>query len=231
MALELENDDTDSDAYDPKLNIYQRIQRVKQAVSGVDKKGKHAQGFAFLKHDDVTAALSGLFVKFGIDRAVDVERVEQRENILDMWVLVSWVNVDDPDDRKTVRMYAEGVNIIRQNGGVNRDGLASGKALSYAVKMAELKNFCLVGDTTPDAERSGGSFGGSFDSAQQVAAPTDDEYKQLCQLYKDCPTFEEFQAIRKMVTPLVHQGKLSKEQGAELSRLDNEANVRLKGKK
>jgi len=224
MALELENDDTDSDAYDPKLNIYQRIQRVKQAVSGVDKKGKHAQGFAFLKHDDVTAALSGLFVKFGIDRAVDVERVEQRENILDMWVLVSWVNVDDPDDRKTVRMYAEGVNIIRQNGGVNRDGLASGKALSYAVKMAELKNFCLVGDTTPDSEKTGGSF----ENVPAVAAPTQEEYQKLRELYQSCSTLKELQALREMVSPLVQQKKITAEQLAELSTLDADAKKRSK---
>lgn len=223
MALELENDAMDSE-YDSKLNVYQRIQRVKQAVSGVDKKGKHAQGFAFLKHDDVTAALSGLFVKYGIDREVTTVSIEQRENVCEMWVEISWVNVDRPEDRKTVRVFAEGVNIIRQNGVMNKDGLATGKALSYAVKMAELKNFCLVGDTTPDAERSGGSF----ESAPQVAPPTNEEYKQIVELYQSCSTTPELQKIREMITPLVHQGKLTTEQKAELSTLDADAKKRSK---
>lgn len=214
----------DSDEYDSKLNIYQRIQCVKRAVSGVDKKGKHAQGFAFLKHDDVTAALSGLFVKYGIDRTVDVERVEHRENVLDMWLIVSWVNVDDPDDRKSVRVFAEGVNIVKREGGMNRDGLASGKAMSYAVKMAELKNFCLVGDTTPDSEKA---TMGSFDSSgPAVAPPSEGEYKKLVELYSSCSTMKELQAIREILSPLVQAKKLTSEQMAELSRLDGEAKKR-----
>lgn len=222
MTSEQANDVSDSD-YDSSLNVYQRIQRVKQAVSGVDKKGKHAQGFAFLKHDDVTAALSGLFVKYGIDREVTTVSTEQRENVCEMWVEISWVNVDRPEDRKTVRVFAEGVNIIRQNGVVNKDGLATGKALSYAVKMAELKNFCLVGDTTPDAERSGGSL-----ESAQVTPPSSEDYAKLVELYKSCSTVKELQAIREILTPLVHQKKLTSEQLDELSKLDSEAKKRSK---
>ncbi len=217
-------DAMDSEEYDSKLNVYQRIQRVKQAVSGVDKRGKHAQGFAFLKHDDVTAALSGLFVKYGIDREVTTLSMEQRENVCVLTVQISWVNVDRPEDRKTVVTYAEGVNVMKRDGsGANVDGLATGKALSYAVKMAELKNFCLVGDTTPDSEKLG-----SFESAPQVAVPTSEEYKQLVELYQSCSTTAELTKIREMVTPLVHQGKLTTEQKAELSKLDSEAKKRSK---
>jgi hypothetical protein len=223
MTSEQGNDVLDSD-YDSTLNIYQRIQRVKQEVSGVDKRGRHAQNFAFIKHDDVTAALSGLFVKFGIDREVTAVSIEQRENVCEMWVAISWVNVDRPEDRKTVRVFAEGVNVIRQNGVVNKDGLATGKALSYAVKMAELKNFCLVGDTTPDAERGGGSF----ESAPQVAPPSSEDYAKLVELYKSCSTVKELQAIREILAPLVGQKKLTPEQVAELSTLDADAKKRSK---
>lgn len=224
MESEKADDVLDSE-YDSKLNIYQRIQRVKQAVSGVDKKGKHAQGFAFLKHDDVTAALSGLFVKYGIDREVTTLSMTQRENVCVLEVLIAWVNVDLPEDRKKVVTFAEGVNVMKRDGsGANVDGLATGKALSYAVKMAELKNFCLVGDTTPDAERGGGSF----ESAPQVAPPSSEDYAKLVELYKSCSTVKELQAIREILAPLVGQKKLTPEQVAELSTLDADAKKRSK---
>jgi hypothetical protein len=222
VESEQESDDTDG-SFELGLNIYQRIREVKREVHRIDKSGKHQQGFAFMKHDDVTAALSGLFVKYGIDREVTVLKTTRFENILEMEVLVAWVNVDDPTDRKKVVVYTEGVNVMKRDGGENRDGLASGKALSYAVKMAELKNFCLVGDTTADNERSG-----SFASAPDVPPPSSEEYVKLKQLYESCSTKDELTAIRGMLSPLVQQKKLTDEQVKELSKLDADAKVRSK---
>jgi hypothetical protein len=220
VESEKESDDTGGER---ALNIYQRIREVKREVDSVDKAGKHQQGFAFMKHDDVTAALSGLFVKWGIDREVSVKETTRFENILQMVVEVSWVNIDKPEDRKSVLVYTEGVNVMKRDGGENRDGLASGKALSYAVKMAELKNFCLVGDTTADNERSG-----SFASAPDVPPPSTEEYVKLKQLYESCSTKDELTAIRGMLSPLVQQKKLTDEQVKELSKLDADAKVRSK---
>lgn len=222
---EEEQDNTDG-GFELGLNIYQRIREVKREVHKVDKGGKHQQGFAFMKHDDVTAALSGLFVKWGIDREVSVKETTRFENILQMVVEVSWVNIDRPDDRKSVLVYTEGVNVMKRDGGENRDGLASGKALSYAVKMAELKNFCLVGDTTADNERNAGSFA----SAPDVPPPSSAEFEEMKQLYKDCPTEAEFKAVREKLLPYTMQKKFTLEQTAELSKLDAEAKVRTKGK-
>lgn len=205
------------------MNIYQRIREVKREVHRVDKAGKHQQGFAFMKHDDVTAALSGLFVKWGIDREVSVIHQHRHENILELMVRVAWVNIDDPTDRKTVEIFTEGVNVMKRDGGENRDGLAAGKALSQAVKLAELKNFCLVGDTTPDPER-----GGSFSNAPDVPPPSTEEYQSMVDLYKACSTKDELTAIRTKLSPLVQQKKLTQEQMAELSKLDTEAKGRTK---
>ena len=220
MESEQESEGTDGEA-SLGLNIYQRIREVKREVHRVDKAGKHQQGFAFMKHDDVTAALSGLFVKWGIDREVSVIHQHRHENILELMVRVSWVNVDDPTDRKTVEVFTEGVNVMKRDGGENRDGLGSGKALSYAVKMAELKNFCLVGDTTPEQERS------SF-SAPDVPPPSTEEYQAIVKLYKSCSTKDELNAIRAKLSPLVQQKKLTQEQLAELSKLDAEAKGKAK---
>lgn len=224
MESEQESDDTDGE-FELGLNIYQRIREVKREVGRIGKDGKHQQGFSFMKHDDVTAALSGLFVKWGIDREVTVVHQHRHENILELMVQISWVNVDNPTDRKTIQVFTEGVNVMKRDGGENRDGLGSGKALSYAVKMAELKNFCLVGDTTPDSEKVAGSFGAS---APDVPPPSSEEYDKLKQLYESCSTKEELAAIRAMLSPLVQQKKLTGEQTAELSKLDAEAKKRSK---
>ena len=213
MESEPENADISS------LNIYQRIREIKREVHGI-KQRRHTMGFNFAGHDAVTAALSPLYVQWGVDREVTVISALRVDGIIGMNVQVSWVNVDNPEDRKTVMVFAEGVDITKRDGSLNTDGLASGKGLSYAVKMAELKNFCLVGDTTPDSEVA--------KSAPDVPPPTDTEYSQLVELYKSCSTKPELDAIRTMVSPLVQQKKLSPEQSQELSKLDSEARTRIK---
>lgn len=202
------------------LNIYQRIREIKREVHGVDKNGRHGQGFAFTRHDDVTAALGPLYVKWGVDREVTVDEAMRVGGIIGMTLTVSWVNVDDPKDRKSVKVFAEGIDVTKRDGSLNTDGLAAGKGISYAVKTAELKNFCLVGDTTPDSEKIG--------QDSSIAAPTDDEYKQLKELYESCSSQAEFEKIRKMLVPLVTNKKLSGQQVAELSKLDLATKERLK---
>lgn len=201
--------------YDASLNIYQRIQRVKRDVSGVDKRGKHTQGFRFVTHDDVTAALSGLFVKYGIDRRVSVLEAVREAQLLKTQVEVSWINVDNPDDRKSVCVYAEGVDPSKQG---FIDGLSSGKAISYAVKMAELKNFCLVGDSAQDNER------GAPRELQQ--APTSGEYDLLKESYQSVTTLDELKATRARVASVLDQ--LSSAQRIELQNLDLQAKERTK---
>ena len=207
--------------YDASLNIYQRIQRVKRDVSGVDKRGKHTQGFRFVTHDDVTAALSGLFVKYGIDRRVSVldatrDRHEGKDSqLLKMNVEVSWVNVDKPDDRKSICVYAEGID-PSSKGFI--DGLSSGKAISYAVKMAELKNFCLVGDSAQDNERSA--------QRELQQAPSSGEYDSLKESYQSVTTVDELKATRARVASVLDQ--LSSAQRIELQNLDLQAKERTK---
>lgn len=198
-------------------NIYQRIQAIKREVHGVDQRGKHTHGFRFAKHDDVTHALSGLYVKHGVDREVTVDQVDRVGPVLAMWVRVTWVNVDNPMDRKSVKVFSEGVDSgKRKDGSDNIDGLASGKAISYAVKLAELKNFCLVGDSTLDSEEA---------PPLQAAVPTDTEFLQLCENYTSAKTQEQFQDARKAVAPVVT--RLTAEQSAMLSKLDHQAKERI----
>ena len=213
----------EEDTLRKQMNIYQRLLEIRREVHQIDKNGKHGSGFRFVSHDDVTRALGGLYVKWGVDREVTTLEARRDANIIGMMVQVSWVNVDNPTDRKTIQVFAEGVDIIRRGGDANVDGLASGKGLSYAVKAAELKNFCLVGDSTPDNERSN-----AREDMTPVVAPSDAEYDQLCAAYRVCPDKETLTKLREQLTPLVSQKKLTQNQMAELSKLDSEAKARIK---
>lgn len=221
---EMVSDDTAGDTMPPPdLNIYQRLHRIRGEVQRVEKAGKHAH-FAFAKHDDVTATLAPLYLKYGVDRQVSMRRVERSGSVLGVEVELAWVNIDNPDDKKSVVTFAEGIdNGFRKDGSPNIDGLASGKAVSYAVKIAEMKNFCLVGESTPDNERA--ALGAP--NTAPVAAPSSDELQKLKELYQSCGTKEELQAIRKMIAPLVASRALTSEQVAELSPLDHQASQRI----
>lgn len=198
-----------------KLNIYQRLARIRAEVQTVEKSGKHKH-FAYAKHDDVTATLAPLYLKYGVDREVSIDDVARSNEAFLVKGTMSWVNVDNPSDRKTVGISAEGVD-IKQN-----DGLASGKALSYAVKISELKNFCLIGEPTPDNERAQIGVSASF------VPPSTAEYSKLKELYQACGTEEELKTIRGMVMPMVQGKALDQAQISELSKLDHEAKGRIK---
>lgn len=213
----------ESDDISKGLNIYQRLREVRREVTGVTKAGKHTHGFRFITHDDVTAALSGLYVKWGIDREVSVEGHVREGQVLSLDLRIDWVNVDNPSDRKSVHVYSEGIDQgTRKDGSLNVDGLAAGKAMSYAVKMAELKNFCLTGDSTPDNERT------RSDDSPPPPPPSSEEYKQLVELYKSCSTIVELQKIREVISPLVQRKVLTDAQMQELSKLDTQAKANSK---
>lgn len=204
------------------LNIYQRLHRIRSEVQTIEKSGKHKH-FAYAKHDDVTATLAPLYLKYGVDREVSITETGRIGSVLSVRGWIKWVNIDNPDDCKQVGIFAEGVDVgFRQGGEPNIDGLAVGKAISYAVKIAELKNFCLVGESTPDNERA--AIGAP---PAVTVSPTSEDYKNLKQLYESCATEPELVAIRKMVSPLVLGKALSQEQIAELSKLDHEAKGRI----
>ncbi len=224
MQSEQESEDTSDPA--TGLNVYQRIREIKRELFGIKQK-KHTMGFSFMSHDDVTAALSPLYVKWGVDREVTVLSAERTGGIIALRVRVAWVNVDDPVDRKDTEVFSEGIDVTKRDGTLNTDGLAAGKGLSFAVKFAELKNFCMVGDTTPDNERA--RIGHDDDpSKPPPAPPSSEEYQQLVELYKSCSTLPELTKIREMLTPLVHRKVLTGDQMTELSKLDSEAKGRSK---
>lgn len=134
-------------------NIYQRMQQIMRSVGRLYKAGwnKHHQ-FQFLSHDDVTAALREHYVNTGIVRTVtvlDTIRIDSSHGTVAVVKLrVRWINVDAPSDFFDAEITTES-----QPGGKGGPTPQQiGSAVSYGVKMLEIKNFALVGDNEPDTD-------------------------------------------------------------------------------
>ena len=126
-----------------KLEVMRSTGRLRK-----DKWNEHHR-YAFAGHDDVTAALVPAFCKVGILQSVVVESEERQPNgAMRVVVQVRWESSDDRNDGETVRTVGE--SQPPGKGGPTPQQL--GSAISYAVKFAQTKCFCLVGDDTPDAD-------------------------------------------------------------------------------
>lgn len=149
------SDENETKTETKPMNIFQRMNAVMADVTGVDKeKYNKPNNYKYQGHDAITAALRGAYVKHGIVRTATVATYERMQGgHLCLGVDVSWINIDDPSDRFTVRSYGESP---RQTQNGDPTGVQTGIALSYAVKIAELKAFSLKGDSTPDAEDGDG---------------------------------------------------------------------------
>lgn len=136
------------------MNIHQRIRLVMEMVPRLakDQYNQHHR-FAYAGHEDVTETLQPAFVKAGITQFVDVEECGRYEGAL-FWIRVSvgWVNTDKPEDRVVVKSYAEGPPPGKGGPAPQHVGVA----LSYAVKNAQVKCFCLRTGDTQDAEQTMG---------------------------------------------------------------------------
>lgn len=129
------------------LNIFQRVNKVMQAVEYVQKDATVSTGggsYKAVSHDMVLAVLRKAMVEHGI-----VTRVEQtasaiivpqdkdkgvKQHLYSGDYTVHFHNMDKPDDFLTV--------IVNSHAADNQDK-APGKAMSYAVKYAMLKTFGL----------------------------------------------------------------------------------------
>lgn len=138
------------------LNIFQRIHAVMTELDSVAKtrRTNHGDKFNYVGHDDVTEGLQPMFVKHGIVQRVSIDELTRdAQQMVCVKVLISWCCIDNPESEHSVCTYGESAATRGiKEGNPRGDDLQIGKAVSYAVKVAQLKNFCLVGDTTPDNE-------------------------------------------------------------------------------
>lgn len=125
------------------LNIYQKINAVMQEVKYVQKENKKVNGqYTFVSHDAVTGILHDPLAKYGIVMIPNTDKIVQDGNRTSVEMTISFINSDQPEDRFSIRQFGYGIDT--QDKGI-------GKAISYAVKYALLKVFCL--ETGDDVEK------------------------------------------------------------------------------
>lgn len=165
-----------------QLNVYQRVLAVMADVGSVAKEGQadaRMGGFSYVRHDDVMEALHPALVKHGVVLVVEplreacdvfMEHPATRSGTAQwaavVWLVVTFVNADQPDDRYSV--HYPGI-------GIDTGDKAPGKAISYAMKTALLKALCLPageGDNedTDTSSPAGAGGGGSRKAASGKAS-------------------------------------------------------------
>jgi Ca2+-dependent lipid-binding protein len=136
------------------MNLYQRLNKVMKEVTTVFKGSEVSMGgnrsYKAVSHDDVTSLIhlplanAGVFVEISTtdSKITPIETKSEyqgREQIkisylAEVWVQATFVNVDKPEERFSVKKYAYALD---------SGDKAIGKAESMAVKYIFLKNLML----------------------------------------------------------------------------------------
>jgi hypothetical protein len=157
-------------------NIFQRVNAVMKDVKYVQKENKKVNGqYTFVSHDSVTAALHGPMSEHGIVMMPTINKLVQDGNRTVVTMDISFVNADQPDDR--INLQYVGYGIDTQDKGI-------GKAISYAVKYALLKMFCL--ETGDDVEKDNIEHESIAKNPDEVKA----QKKKLCDSVGGKPKYE-----------------------------------------
>lgn len=178
-------------------NIHQRIHHVMRLVERISKEKKNPHGgYFYIGHDDVTMALRRGFVEAGIVQTVTVKHVGRLESGgLGLTALVRWTSVDAQVDYVEVESYGEAQSMDKKGAGTPQQ---VGIALSFAVKLAQLKNFALVGDDTPDPEQFGEPPPPPVREERRPAEPQADgnpEVKKFALAFKACTTMRRYDEV------------------------------------
>lgn len=176
------------------MNIYQKINAVMKKAEYIKKDAK-VQGYSAVTHDAVTAMLRQHLVAEGIVVNVSQESgefLEMRDlskeikQYLYQGVYdVSFINIEDVQDKMTVRVHAQA-----QDTGDK----AAGKAMSYATKYAMLKTFSIeTGDN--DESRAISTKPVNEEQAKQIKTLFD---KMDAARQSSCLDFFEIEKIEDM---------------------------------
>jgi hypothetical protein len=215
------------------LNIHQRIHAVMSELEAVSKDRQNQQfKYKFVGHDDVMGPLRRALVTHGIVQKVSVEHFERRpDQSIGVKCLIAWANIDNPEDAVAVFSWGEACSTQRsKDGEAKGDDVQLGKAVSYAVKYAQLKNFCLVGGGIPDNEEEHAPPEKRREaySAPRPDPVADDQVALYIQQYKACQTRKEVEELTAIVSPLVNARKITEDQETRLARAYDEAMAEVK---
>jgi hypothetical protein len=158
-------------------NIYQRISAVQAEIGYIQKDrtvstGAGTVGYKAVSHDVVIAMVRPHLIKHGIvvatslagDTKFDPAPEGSKQRLFSAEFVVSFINIDNPDDRLVVMLPAHALD--------NGDK-APGKAISYATKYAILKTFALETGDDEESRHQTGDY--DFAAALDVAESGDRE--------------------------------------------------------
>lgn len=189
-------------------NIHQRIASVMKDVAYIQKEDKKVNNqYRFVSHDAVTAKVRPALIEHGVIVEPSVVSHTREGNFTSAEMDVSFVNVDDPKDRITIKTFGYGVD--------NQDK-GPGKAMSYAYKYALLKALAL--ETGDDPERD------NIEANEEFGKYTDDEKAQLDQLIKDNNALglHAYLKVLPQTTSMALLGSFPRGQKGKMSALINE---------
>lgn len=128
----------------PSLNILQRLNRVMQAVTYIQKEKKAGMNYSIVSHDTVTAKVRPHLVERGVIYYPVWQDVEQQGNRTQVKMAVRFASIDEPDDY---------IDVMSIGYGIDTQDKGPGKAISYAVKYAILKALGLETGDDPDNDQ------------------------------------------------------------------------------
>ncbi|MCK5445676.1 MAG: ERF family protein [Rhodospirillaceae bacterium] len=187
---------TDAAPNTEPLNVHQRILAVMADIAYIQKGDAKVNGqYSFVGHDAVTAALHPLFVEHGMVVEPHVTKWHQDGNRTSVDLMVTFINVDDPEDRTSIASLGFGID--------NQDK-GPGKAVSYAYKYALLKMFAL--ETGDDPERD------LVDHKPEWTGPMgktelSQEVRQFSTALGKCQTTESVKELKKVYKAVLNQMK------------------------
>ncbi len=174
--------------YDPALNIYQRLRLCMCEVQYVQKTRSKGIPFSFASHDDVTALCRPAFIRHGVFVSATVvgwsgstaavknkQGDEKIQHTVEIDLEVSFINVDDPKDRHTVKSLGYGIDHADKG---------PGKGISYAFKYAMLKVLLLETGDDPERDKNNRAPAANGGTGAGADEPPPPEIKEIVNALK-----------------------------------------------
>lgn len=127
------------------LNLWQRINKIREQITYIQKDTKVAFGntkYMAVTHDAVTTATRQALIDHGVGVKVDIAKHELSAKRFVGEYEISLINIDKPDDREVFRAVS-----LHDSGGDKSPGSAE----SYALKRVLLKVFSIPTGTDDEA--------------------------------------------------------------------------------
>lgn len=216
-----------------KTTIYQRIHKVMQDVSYIQKEDKKVNNqYTFVSHDAVTRKIRAAMVEHGIITAWNVDKCEVTKQRAIKWDNYKKANIEYDIYIANATLSARFINADNKDDfidtagwmgtGIDQGDKAVGKAYSYAKKYCLLNNFML--ETGDDPERDTEVY----EIIEQREAPNPDliDVMKICDYIEKIPDAETYKQWSSEQSDFI-QYNADKKQKAEIGAAIKEAKERL----